>query len=186
MHRRVCARHCAGSTTADATSALRFLCRAVSSSCRFDWLGRGLRREERHGCWQATGSERHARYLQTHFASRKGRKQREFIAIAQMTDAEHAPFHFSETGPKGHVEALVNFFADDARAKRVVAMSKGFCRLLDWLQRDPFENLRNFPLQEGEPVRGAGGLYSCQESVDSIDPPKFVEVPSFNYEAAAA
>lgn len=80
----------------------------------------------------------------------------------------------------------LNFFADDARAKRVVAMSKGFCRLLDWLQRDPFENLRNFPLQKGEPVRGVGGLYSCQENVDGIDPPKFAEVPSFNYEAAAA
>jgi hypothetical protein len=80
----------------------------------------------------------------------------------------------------------LNFFADDARAKRVVAMSKGFCRLLDWLQRDPFENLRNFPLQKGEPVRGVGGLYSCQESVDSLDPPKFTEIPSFNYEAAAA
>jgi hypothetical protein len=80
----------------------------------------------------------------------------------------------------------LNFFADDARAKRIVAMSKGFCRLLDWLQRDPFENLRNFPLQKGEPVRGAGGLYNCQESVDSIDPPRFAEVPSFNYEAAAA
>jgi hypothetical protein len=80
----------------------------------------------------------------------------------------------------------LNFFADEARAKRVVAMSKGFCRLLDWLQRDPFENLRNFPLQKGEPVRGVGGLHSCQESVDGIDPPKFAEVPSFNYEAAAA
>ena len=76
--------------------------------------------------------------------------------------------------------------ADDARAKRIVAMSKGYCRLLDWLQRDPFENLRNFPLQKGEPVRGASGLYNCQESVDSIDPPRFAEVPSFNYEAAAA
>ncbi len=80
----------------------------------------------------------------------------------------------------------LNFFADDARTRRVVAMSKGFCRLLDWLQRDPFENLRNFPLEEGEPVHGAGGLYGCQESIDSIDLPRLTEVPSFNYEAAAA
>ena len=106
----------------------------------------------------------------------------------------HGPgWLFLFLGPQDQVVLILyadclqlNFFADEARAKRVVAMSKGFCRLLDWLQRDPFENLRNFPLQKGEPVRGVGGLYSCQESVDEIDPPKFAEVPSFNYEAAAA
>jgi hypothetical protein len=57
---------------------------------------------------------------------------------------------------------------------------------LDWLQRDPFENLRNFPLEKGAPVRGVGGVYGVQESLDGIKPPKFTAVPSFNYEAAAA
>ncbi|UPJ47660.1 hypothetical protein IVB30_30995 [Bradyrhizobium sp. 200] len=80
----------------------------------------------------------------------------------------------------------LNFFADDARVKRIVAMSKGFCRLLDWLQKDPFENLRNFPLQKGDPVKGVGGVYSVQQAVLNIGPPRFSSVPSFNYEAAAA
>lgn len=80
----------------------------------------------------------------------------------------------------------LNFFADDERIKRVVAMGQGFCRLFDWLQKDPFLNLRNFPLQKGKPITGVGGLYSVQEAVPSIAPPAFAEVPSFNYEAAAA
>lgn len=80
----------------------------------------------------------------------------------------------------------LNFFASDSRVKRIVAMGKGFCRLLDWVQRDPFENLRNFPLQDGEPVRGVGGVYSFQEAVADLEPPRFLEIPSFNYEAAAA
>jgi len=80
----------------------------------------------------------------------------------------------------------LNFFADDARVKRIVAMSKGFCRLFDWLQKDPFEKLRNFPLQKGDPVKGVGGVYSVQEAVPNIEPPRFLLVPSFNYEAAAA
>jgi hypothetical protein len=80
----------------------------------------------------------------------------------------------------------LNVFADDDRIRRVVAMSKGFFRLFDWLQRDPFLNLRNFPLQKGTPVTGAGGLYHVQEAVSLIMAPQFVEVPFFNYEAAAA
>jgi hypothetical protein len=80
----------------------------------------------------------------------------------------------------------LNFFADDERIRRVVAMGRGFCKLFDWLQKDPFLNLRNFPLQKGTPVTGVGGLYSVQEPVPSIAPPAFMEVPSFNYEAAAA
>jgi hypothetical protein len=80
----------------------------------------------------------------------------------------------------------LNFFANTARVRRVVAMGKGFCRLLDWLQRDPFDHLRNFPLQKGAPVTGVGGVYSCQEALTEVEPPRFQEVPSFNYEAAAA
>ena len=66
-------------------------------------------------------------------------------------------------------------------------MSKGFCRLFDKLQEEPFLNLRNFPLGDGEPVRGQPTVYaSVQEAVETIDPPKFKAVASFNYEAAAA
>jgi hypothetical protein len=96
-------------------------------------------------------------------------------------------------GPQNQVVLILyadcnqlNFFAADERVRRVVAMSKGFCRLFDWLQRDPFENLRNFPLQKGKAITGVGGVYKVQEAVPSIAPPRFAEVPSFNYEAAVA
>lgn len=81
--------------------------------------------------------------------------------------------------------ASFNFFSDDERVRRVVAMGDGFTRLFDWLQRDPFENLRNFPLKHGEPVGGEGGVFEVQEELD-IKPPSFAAVPSFNYEAAVA
>jgi len=80
----------------------------------------------------------------------------------------------------------LNFFADDDRIRRLAAMGKGFTRLFDWLQRDPFESLKNFPLQKGAPVTGVGGVFAFQEAVPGVTPPRFEEVPSFNYEAAAA
>src|SRR5665213_3497708 len=61
----------------------------------------------------------------------------------------------------------LNFFADDKRVASVAAMSKGFCRLFDMLQVEPFLNLRNFPLQDGEPVKGRPTVYaSVQEAVE--------------------
>lgn len=81
----------------------------------------------------------------------------------------------------------LNFFADDDRVRSVVAMCKGFCRLFDRLQQEPFPNLRNFPLQKGHAVTGSRTLYvSIQECLDYIEPPQFEFVPSFNYEAAVA
>lgn len=80
-----------------------------------------------------------------------------------------------------------NFFADDNRVRRVTAMSRGFCRLFDWLQSEPFPNLRNFPLQKGRPVKREPTVYrEIQQPLDFVEPPRFNEVPSFNYEAAAA
>jgi len=83
----------------------------------------------------------------------------------------------------------LNFFANDDRLRCVVAMCRGFCCLFDWLEKnDPFPNLRNFPLQKGKPITGSDRtVYSkIQEAVDFIEPPRFKEVPSFNYEASAA
>jgi len=81
----------------------------------------------------------------------------------------------------------LNFFADDDRVRHVTAMCKGFCRLFDWLQKDPFPNVRNFPLQKGRPVEGTPTLYaSIQESLPRMEPPRFEAVPSFNYEASVA
>lgn len=82
----------------------------------------------------------------------------------------------------------LNFFANDERVAGVAAMGAGFCRMFDWLQNaKPFLNLRNFPLQKGQLVEGEPTVYrSVQEAIESIAPPKFRSVPSFNYEAAAA
>jgi hypothetical protein len=81
----------------------------------------------------------------------------------------------------------LNFFADDDRIKKVVAMCKGFCKLFDFLQVDSFPNLRNFPLQRGKPVKGDRPVFvSIQEAINSLDPPAFKNVSSFNYEAAVA
>jgi hypothetical protein len=81
----------------------------------------------------------------------------------------------------------VNFFADNDRISSVAAMCRGYCRLFDSLQTNPFPNLRNFPLQKGRPITGDRNVYKIiQESLDSIDPPKFHRVSSFNYEASAA
>jgi hypothetical protein len=81
----------------------------------------------------------------------------------------------------------LNFFADDDCIRRVTAMCRGFCRLFDWLQKEPVPNLQNFPLLKGQPITEQPTVYpDLQESVDSISPPRFNVVPSFNYEAAAA
>lgn len=81
----------------------------------------------------------------------------------------------------------LNFFADDKRVARIAAMSRGFCRIFDLLQKEPFPNLRNFPLRDGEPVTGPSTVYkSVQEPIREISPPRFKAVQSFNYEAAVA
>jgi hypothetical protein len=80
---------------------------------------------------------------------------------------------------------VLNFFADDNRVKRIVAMANSFCGLLDWLQKHPFDNLRNFPLQQGDPTHGGEKLYSFQEQFDKLEPPMFKELASFNFETAA-
>lgn len=81
----------------------------------------------------------------------------------------------------------LNFFADDDRVRYVTAMCRGFCRLFDWLQKEPVSNLRNFPLQKGQPIIEQPTVYpELQESLGSILPPRFDLVPSFNYEASAA
>lgn len=115
------------------------------------------------------------------------RRKPEEVAVSYLA----VPF----LGPKEQVVLILyaecnelNFFADDERIQTVVAMSRGFCRLFDSLQKDPFSNLRNFPLQKGEPIAGSDHtVYKIiQESLEIIEPPRFNEVPSFNYEASAA
>lgn len=99
-------------------------------------------------------------------------------------------------GPRDQVVLILyaactelNFFADDDRVRHVATMCNGFCRLFDWLEKsDPFPNLRNFPLEPGEPITGSDRtVYAgIQESLDWLEPPRFKHVPSFNYETSAA
>lgn len=79
----------------------------------------------------------------------------------------------------------LNYFADNDRVDQIVAMANGFCRLHDYLQDSPFANLRNFPLQKGKPNREGRGAFGVQEPID-VKLPKFRNLTSFNYEAAAA
>jgi hypothetical protein len=81
----------------------------------------------------------------------------------------------------------LNFFADDERIDQVIRMCNGFCRLFDYLQRDSFPNLRNFPLPPGKPVKGDQPVFaSIQERLKGAKPPMFGSLSSFNYEAAVA
>jgi hypothetical protein len=81
----------------------------------------------------------------------------------------------------------LNFFAANDRVSSVNAMGRGFCQMLDWLQTEPFLSIRNFPLQNGQPVEGNPTVYaSVQEAFAKIEPPRFKSVQSFNYEATAA
>jgi hypothetical protein len=81
----------------------------------------------------------------------------------------------------------LDFFASDEKIRSVTAMCNGFCRMVDVLQREAFSNVRNFPLPQGDPVKGKPTLYvSIQEAVPSIEPPRFNIVSSFNFEASVA
>ncbi len=53
----------------------------------------------------------------------------------------------------------LNFFADNDRIRRVTAMCRGFCRLFDWLQKEPVPNLQNFPLLKGQPITEQPTVY---------------------------
>jgi hypothetical protein len=80
----------------------------------------------------------------------------------------------------------LNFFADDKRVERIAYMGQGLCRLFDGLQKEPFPQLRNFPLQKGSANSGEPGLYPIHEPCKHISPPKFQDVIAFNYEASVA
>lgn len=122
------------------------------------------------------------------------KSMRETGDTRQLEDVALSYLAIPFLGPQDQVVLILyaecqkfNFFADDNRIRRVTAMCRGFCRLFDWLQNEPFLNLRNFPLQRGRPVRRKPTVYrEIQRPVDLIEPPRFNEVPSFNYEAAAA
>jgi hypothetical protein len=81
----------------------------------------------------------------------------------------------------------LNFFADDERIRQPVLMCNCFCKLFDYLQRENFPNLRNFPLPRGNPTQGNRPVFmSIQEQLKNVNPPKFKNLTSFNYEAAVA
>jgi hypothetical protein len=127
----------------------------------------------------------------------RARLREDIIGTRDDRDPEKVEISFLAIpflGPQGEPVLIVyadckelNFFADDVRVRHVASMCNGFCRLFDWLQHDPFLNLRNFPFQKGELVRETPTVYpSVQESIDHVKPPKFSSVLSFNYEAAVA
>jgi len=82
----------------------------------------------------------------------------------------------------------LNFFATESLVQNILGMCRGFCRLFDSLQKEPFANIRNFPLERGEPVSGSDRtVYKIiQECLTDEEPPKFQSLTSFNYEAQVA
>lgn len=82
----------------------------------------------------------------------------------------------------------LNFFSTDSLVQSILGMCRGFCRLFDSLQKEPFANIRNFPLHRGEPVAGSDRtVYKIiQECLTEEEPPKFQSLTSFNYEASVA
>jgi hypothetical protein len=80
----------------------------------------------------------------------------------------------------------LNYFTDDERVTAIARMCQGFCRVIDDLQRSPVDKLKNFPLQEAEPYRGAPTVYrGLQEIFEGALAPRFAFLQSFNFEAAA-
>jgi hypothetical protein len=80
---------------------------------------------------------------------------------------------------------FLNFFAHDDRVESIVRMSRGFCRLFDWLnENQPFPALRNFPLEVGEFKHSTPTVFRRLQEEIETPPPRFRSVTSFNYDAA--
>lgn len=69
------------------------------------WLRRflGGGREVVHRGKHAAAGQRDTGEFQTHFDAGEGRHQGQVIAVAKVTDAEHAPFQLAQPGPEGEV-----------------------------------------------------------------------------------
>jgi hypothetical protein len=79
----------------------------------------------------------------------------------------------------------LNFFANNARLQQLQAMCVGLCRLYDWLEKHSFPNLRNYPLERGEPAIAEPTVYPrLQEELRDPPAPRFENLTSFNYEAS--
>ena len=64
-------------------------------------------------------------------------------------------------------------------------MNLAKCDNVEGQQEEPFSNLRNFPLESGEPFKGPKTVYpKLQEALKSPAPPRFRRIESFNYEAS--
>lgn len=77
----------------------------------------------------------------------------------------------------------LNFFADDERIEKLIAMGQGLCNLIDALEETPFPNLRNFGMEPGKPVTGAPTVYEIQEPFTKTAPPQFKNLNSYNFES---
>jgi hypothetical protein len=79
-----------------------------------------------------------------------------------------------------------NFFGEIGRIQHIAGMCNEFCHLFDALHTRPFVNLRNFPLEPGEPVTEEPTLFKRMQIPIEMEPPRFNLVSSFNYEASVA
>jgi hypothetical protein len=79
----------------------------------------------------------------------------------------------------------LNFFADGDRLLTLVEMSRKFCELLDWINREQlFDSIRNYPLRIGELAYDKPTVYRrLQESME-LEPPKSATLSSLNFDVS--
>jgi len=77
-----------------------------------------------------------------------------------------------------------NFFVESGRTEAIVRMCWGYCRLIDYLDANPFPTLRNFAFEPAPETTGGAGVFGVQEPVSELAVPRFERVRSFNFEAS--
>jgi len=76
-----------------------------------------------------------------------------------------------------------NLFADDQLVRDVMALCDGFCRALDELLASPLSGIRNYRLEQGQPVTDQETVFpNLQEVIDLRPVPHFQKLRSFHFE----
>jgi hypothetical protein len=79
----------------------------------------------------------------------------------------------------------LNFFANDVLVNELTQMCRGFCALLDWLNTEqPFPTLRNYPQEIEKFQKGKNTVFSRLQEGIELQPPKFKNVTSLNFDAS--
>jgi hypothetical protein len=98
------------------------------------------------------------------------------------------PFLSGDADPVAilYVEAKqFNLFADNRLLLDIMSICDGFCRALDELIAFPLPGIRNYRLEQGQPVTDQETFYpKLQEVIDLRPVPRFERLRSFNFEVS--